>query len=99
MRQLAILLICLLCVSRMPVVASANLGPADNGISAEPLQFAPRGSVDAIVIPAECAEIVVRPAFVWFVLYVATGGKSEHLPDLGKYLRQSMKCMADHSGG
>ena len=97
MRQLAILLICLLCVS-VPVVASANLGPADNGVSAELLPFAQRGSVDAIVIPAECAEIVVRPAFVWVVLYITSGGKSEHLPDLGKYLRQSMKCMADHSG-
>src|SRR3989338_7827729 len=98
MRQLAILLICLLCVS-VPVVASANLGPADNGISAELLPFAQCGSDDAIVIPATCAQIVVRPAFVWVVLYVASGGKSEHLPDLGKYLRQSMKCMADQSGG
>jgi len=77
------------------IVAFANTGPGGDGISVELSPSASRENTDTIIIPAECAEIIVRPAFVWVVLYVASGGKSENLPDLGKYLRQSLKCMAN----
>lgn len=50
-------------------------------------------NADTIVIPGRCAEILVRPAAVWILLFLAGDIKEENLPDLGLYLRDTLACI------
>lgn len=87
-----ILLVTLACFMVFASVAHANVDPRGGAVETNASNYG-YGNADTIVIPGKCAEILVRPAAVWILMFLASGAKTENLPDLGHYLRETLVCI------
>ena len=84
------LLVALACLMVFAPVAQANVDQRGGAVE---VYMPYENNADTIIIPGKCAEILVQPAAVWILIFLASGGKEENLPDLGHYLRETLLCI------
>ena len=93
MKTLLVALACLLVsISHTHAYINPRETAAEAHISTATPIFEERGGT--MYIPSWCTEALLPPV-VLFLIYMLSDAKQEHLPDLGKPLRDFIKCVVE----